>query len=72
MDVNMPEMNGLEATTQIRELEKKGRLKKHLIAFLTANGEEYQECNFLQDFALSKPFEVEILQRKLSLFGLGI
>jgi CheY-like chemotaxis protein len=56
MDVNMPEMNGLEATTKIREMEKSGRLTRRMIALLTANGEEYQESNFLQDFTLSKPF----------------
>jgi len=71
MDVQMPVMNGLESTRQIRELEKKKRLKKNTIIALTANAmqNEHNECMKAgMDAYQSKPFRKPDLIRHLQYF----
>jgi PAS domain S-box-containing protein len=67
MDMQMPEMNGVEATVQIREIEKKS--KKHIpIVALTAGAlkEEQEKCmNAGMDDFLTKPIEPERLSKAL-------
>ncbi len=66
MDVHMPDVDGLEATRQIRIREQSG--KKVPIAALTANAfqEDRDEClDAGMDDYLSKPFEPESLARTL-------
>jgi len=47
MDLRMPEIDGIEATRQIREHEKRsGRKRTPIIAFTVMVGEEYRrKCN---------------------------
>ncbi|WP_051360026.1 PAS domain-containing hybrid sensor histidine kinase/response regulator [Adhaeribacter aquaticus] len=63
MDIQMPELNGLEATGQIRMLQDQGKANVPIIA-LTANAikgdaEKYLSCG-MNDY-ISKPFEEEKL-----------
>ncbi len=61
MDVMMPEMDGLEATKQIRKLEKGGDIP--IIALtadvITVTEDKCRECGMTAHMA--KPFEVEKL-----------
>jgi signal transduction histidine kinase/DNA-binding response OmpR family regulator/HPt (histidine-containing phosphotransfer) domain-containing protein len=65
MDINMPEMDGLEATKRIRERESKGRLAPTPIVALTADAfdADRQACLAagMNDY-LSKPFTDEQLR----------
>jgi two-component system, sensor histidine kinase and response regulator len=65
MDCQMPEMNGFEATRQIRELESAGRIPGHLpIIALTANTFKGDRKRCLQagmDDHIGKPFEPKAL-----------
>jgi len=68
MDVNMPKMNGIDATKMIR---KRGKKDIPIIA-LTANALEGDRERFLEagmDDYMSKPIEVKELQRILSLYS---
>jgi CheY-like chemotaxis protein len=62
MDIEMPIMNGLECTREIRKAESEGRVRRHLpIIAVSANAREGQvryamECGV--DDAISKPFRV--------------
>ncbi len=71
MDVFMPEMNGLEATRAIRQLERKSKSKGHLpILALTANArpEDQKAClDAGMDGYLSKPFDQHDLQEAIAL-----
>jgi signal transduction histidine kinase/ActR/RegA family two-component response regulator len=63
MDIQMPVMDGMEATGQIRKLERENSMKVHLpiIAF-SANAMEGDRERFLQagmDDYLSKPIQME-------------
>jgi CheY-like chemotaxis protein len=63
MDVQMPEMNGLEATRMIRQLEKE-QGKRTCIFGLTAHAraEDQQECLAAgMDGVLTKPFRIDQL-----------
>ena len=59
MDCHMPEMDGFEATRNIREMQKHGNLKRIPIIALTANAmqQDRDEClNAGMDDHLSKPY----------------
>lgn len=67
MDINMPVMNGFEASRQIRELSDPEKNKVCIIALTASIGmslEEHPELRYLDDFLL-KPFSVEQLKAKL-------
>jgi CheY-like chemotaxis protein/nitrogen-specific signal transduction histidine kinase len=62
MDENMPNMNGIEATKQIRNFEKEQGLDKIPIVALTANALEGDKERFIiagMNYYLSKPLEIE-------------
>jgi len=68
MDIDMPEMDGIEATKQIRLQEK----KHHVIIAMTANTLSSDKDNYLSkgmDDYLSKPIYLEELSRILSVWG---
>ena len=68
MDENMPNMNGIEATKQIRELESKKQSTTPIVA-VTANALVEDKKRFLEagmDDYLSKPIVYSELQRVLS------
>lgn len=70
MDVQMPEMNGLEATKEIIVRYKEDRPK---ILAITAGsfGDDEQQCiKAGMDDTLEKPFKIEQLQVKLAKLGL--
>ncbi len=69
MDVQMPEMNGLEATERIRERERQLGLARIPIVALTARAQEADRDICLQagmDGYLSKPIHVKELSALLS------
>ena len=61
MDVHMPEMDGMQATKKIREIEKNsGRIKKIPIIAMTANTSEDERKKYLaagMDDYVGKPFK---------------
>ena len=64
MDIQMPNMNGYEATQAIREIEKKQNLDAIKIIAMTANalkGEKEKCLQIGMDGYLSKPFKQESL-----------
>jgi len=66
MDLQMPEMDGLEATRKIREIQE-GKKKTPIIA-LTANamqGDQKKCLDAGMDDYLSKPFEVKDIEKLL-------
>ena len=69
MDIQMPEMDGLEATRIIRQEEKKqGKAKTPIIA-LTANARksDQEACiNAGMDYFIAKPFSADKLQEVLN------
>jgi len=68
MDVQMPKMNGYEATIEIRKIEKDKGLKRIKIIAMTANamkGEKERCLDLGMDDYISKPFKKEDLLRVL-------
>jgi DNA-binding response OmpR family regulator len=68
MDCHMPEMDGFEATKQLRARERSGAAKRIPIVALTANAmaQDREEClNAGMDDHLSKPFSSQTLQGML-------
>jgi two-component system, sensor histidine kinase len=78
MDVQMPEMDGLEATRQIRAIEQSGQIglsslaKSIQIIAITANAmqEDREKClaSGMNDF-IAKPFKVEQIQTAIEKWG---
>ncbi len=71
MDIQMPEMDGLEATTMIREMESKNPAQKRVqIIAMTANAmrEDRAKCTLAgMDEYISKPFSINDIKRVLNL-----
>jgi len=68
MDENMPNMNGIEATKQIRLYERKKHLTPTKISALTANALETDKERFLlagMNYYLSKPLDIDKLKEIL-------
>ncbi|HWM44612.1 MAG TPA: response regulator [Burkholderiales bacterium] len=68
MDCHMPEMDGFEATREIRERERASSAKRLPIVALTANAmaQDREECLHAgMDDHLSKPFSMQTLQDML-------
>ena len=68
MDLQMPEVDGFQATQQIRQLEQSSGLKRVVIVALTASvvGEVWERCQSAgMDGYVGKPFQVEELKQKL-------
>ncbi len=78
MDVQMPEMDGLEATRQIRAMEQNGQIelsnlaKSIQIIAITANAthDDRENCfaSGMNDF-IAKPFKVEQIQTAIEKWG---
>ncbi len=65
LDVMMPEMDGIEACEQIRQIPE---LKHTLIAFLTARGEDYSQVAGFEagaDDYITKPIKPKVLVSKI-------
>lgn len=72
MDISMPEMNGWEATTAIRKLEKSQNLARTPIIAVTAHaikGDKDMCLDSDMDDYLSKPLSMAHLKEKLTLWG---
>lgn len=71
MDIQMHDMDGLEATRRIRKIEKERELKRTLIIAMTAHVRE-QDKNLCVDAGMDdfipKPFEPSLLRQKISRF----
>ena len=68
MDENMPNMDGIEATKRIREIERENHLNHIAIVALTANAMDGDKEKFIlagMDFYLSKPVDIEKLKNIL-------
>ena len=68
MDENMPNMNGIKATQEIRKIQKEQDLKHTIIVALTANALEGDKERFIlagMDYYLSKPLDIEKLKEIL-------
>ena len=67
MDIMMPEMDGLEATVKIREIEKERDIKSRTpIIALTANtmDNDREKCiSYGMDEFMAKPFDIEKLKQ---------
>lgn len=67
MDLQMPEMDGLQATQQIRKIQEKKNVKTPIIA-LTANAMQSDQKKCMDagmDDYLSKPFEMNDIEKLL-------
>ncbi|TWU33630.1 Signal transduction histidine-protein kinase BarA [Novipirellula aureliae] len=65
MDIQMPELNGFEATAQIREMEKETSQHRYIVA-MTAEamkGDRERCINAGMDDYVSKPFDLKDLRR---------
>lgn len=65
LDIMMPEMDGIEACTEIRKLET---LKKTIIVFLTARTEEFSQLAGYEAGAndyITKPIKPKVLMSKI-------
>ncbi|MEA3227875.1 MAG: ATP-binding protein [Campylobacterota bacterium] len=71
MDENMPNLNGIEATKQILEIEHQKDLQHTPVVALTANAIKGDRERFLSagmDEYLTKPVDIEIVTKVLSKF----
>ncbi len=71
MDIQMPEMDGLEAARQIRAWEKEHNVKQTPIIAMTAHVLDHSRQSYkdvgMNDF-IPKPFDADDLERKLALY----
>ena len=68
MDLQMPEVDGFQASQQIRQLEQSSGLKRVAIVALTASvvGKVWEKCQSVgMNGYLGKPFRSEELKQKL-------
>jgi CheY-like chemotaxis protein len=68
MDLQMPEVDGFQASQQIRQLEQSSGLKRVVIVALTASvaGEVWEKCQSVgMDGYVGKPFQAEELMEQL-------
>lgn len=69
MDKEMPVMDGLACTSKIRDMERKGELRRHVpIIAVTANARSEQIATLLaagMDDVVSKPFRIGELVPKI-------
>jgi signal transduction histidine kinase/CheY-like chemotaxis protein len=77
MDLEMPEMGGLECVTHIRRLEAEGTIKRHIpVVAVTANVRPEQMMDARKvgmDDIVSKPFRIkELVQRIEGWVGVGM
>jgi CheY-like chemotaxis protein len=73
MDIMMPEMDGLEATVNIRKIEKEKNLKYTPIIALTANtlDNDRDKClSYGMDEYMAKPFRMAKLYDLLEVLGI--
>ena len=66
MDVMMPEMSGIEACTEIKQIDE---LRETIIIFLSARNEDYTQISAYDagaDDYISKPVQPKILLKKIS------
>lgn len=71
MDVQMNELDGIEATRRIRRIEKEKDLGRTPIIAMTAHVREQDKEKCLKagmDDFISKPFEFDIISKKLKYF----
>ena len=69
MDLQMPEVDGYQATQQIRQLEQSSGLKRVAIVALTASvvGKVWERCKSAgMDGYVGKPFQAEELMEQLN------
>ena len=69
MDLQMPVVDGFQATEQIRQLEQSSGLKRVAIVALTASvvGEVWEKCQSVgMDGYVGKPFQAEELMEQLN------
>ncbi|WP_420818656.1 response regulator [Paramylibacter kogurei] len=74
MDISMPEMDGLQATSEIRRLENENALERRPIVALTANampGDRERCINAGMDDYLAKPVRKNILYNCLDKWLVG-
>ena len=73
MDIQMPVMDGIEATKKIREIEMVSGQHTPIIA-VTAYASSYDETEAFEagcDDYISKPLDSDVLWEKLSKFGIS-
>ncbi len=69
MDIQMPVMDGIQATRLIREFENVNKLKRSVIIAVTAHTKEGEKQNLMDagmDFYVSKPFKTTDLTNMLA------
>lgn len=69
MDIRMPNMNGIEATKEIKIFEKQNSLKITPILAVTANDDEKNKDEYLKvglKSVISKPIDEEILLKEIA------
>ncbi|CAD8098531.1 unnamed protein product [Paramecium sonneborni] len=74
MDINMPTMNGIQATQEIRQFEKNNQFQRSIICMLSAfQGESdlQESLRIGADLHLSKPFQIIALKTILKQFNLN-